>query len=161
VEERRDATEKPVFKQIQALDDDDQWMTLFLKVSAGNALGVGSHDPQWRGAYAVGIDVDTYERTEGACIHGRRLGATSSDAWNYHRLSTFLAAPILGIATHPMTLRFPFDTLRMFETLRAGGFTDQQARTLTYVILDLVAGTPPIVRYPPPAAMIESRTQTQ
>ena len=58
-------------------------------------------------------------------------------------LSTFLAAPILGIATHPMTLRFPFDTLRMFETLRAGGFTDQQARTLTYVILDLVAGTPP------------------
>jgi hypothetical protein len=67
----------------------------------------------------------------------------------------------LGLATHPVTSRFPFDTLKMFETLQAGGFTDQQARTLTYVILDIFAGSPPIVRDPPPAAMIESRTQTQ
>jgi hypothetical protein len=43
----------------------------------------------------------------------------------------------LGLATHPVTSRFPFDPLKMFETLRAGGFTNQQARTLTYVILDL------------------------
>jgi hypothetical protein len=42
-----------------------------------------------------------------------------------------------------------------------GGFTDQQARKLTYVILDLVAGTPPIVGDSPAAAMIGSRTQTQ
>jgi hypothetical protein len=67
----------------------------------------------------------------------------------------------LGLATHPVTARFPFDTLKMFETLRAGGFTDQQARTLTYVILDIFAGSPPIVRDPSPAAMIESPTQTQ
>jgi hypothetical protein len=43
----------------------------------------------------------------------------------------------LCLATHPVTSRSR-------STRR--GFTNQQARTLTYVILDLVAGTPPAHR---------------
>jgi hypothetical protein len=55
----------------------------------------------------------------------------------------------LGLATHPVTSRFPFNTLKDIRDIAGRRLHNQQART------------PPIVRNPPPAAMIESRTQTQ
>lgn len=47
-----------------------------------------------------------------------------------------------------------FDTLKMFDTLRAGGFTDQQARTLTYAILDTFAGALVASHDPPLASAV-------
>jgi hypothetical protein len=81
VEERRDVTEKPVFKQVQALDDDDRWMTLFLKVSAIELIE-GPVEMHWElGAMTPNGVVHTLWVSTLTLTSGRKVRVFTADGW--------------------------------------------------------------------------------